>query len=190
MTHSVRALTALAAAVAIAALAGCAPSEPDPAPTTATPTVAVTATPTPSETPTEAPAADPACDTIIPGDVAADFENAGLTSQTDVFRIGPTEIPGGLWCRWGDANAPGDHVQIFGWAPLDPSEASQYQSTMVQEGWLREDDDDSVYLTEDPDTAAAVDDDGYGWTYQFGDGWVKFADTKQGLLLIDWPPAD
>ena len=29
--------------------------------------------------------------------------------------------------------------------------------------------------------------EGYGLTYLFGDGWVKYADTKQGLLLVVWP---
>ena len=53
----------------------------------------------------------------------------------------------------------------------------------------REDAAEGVYVTESPETAIATDEEGYGMTYLFGDGWVKLADTKQGLLLIEWPPA-
>ena len=44
---------------------------------------------------------------------------------------------------------------------------------------------DSI-VTESADTTVATDDEGYGLTYLFGDGWVKYADTKQGLLLVTW----
>ena len=37
------------------------------------------------------------------------------------------------------------------------------------------------------DTAVATDDEGYGLTYLFGDGWVKYADTKQSIALVEWP---
>lgn len=30
-----------------------------------------------------------------------------------------------------------------------------------------------------------TDGEGYGMTYLFGDGWVKVADTKQGLVLVE-----
>ena len=55
------------------------------------------------------------------------------------------------------------------------------------QGWVREDSAEGVYITESPETTIAVDEEGYGMTYLFGDGWVKLADTKQGLLLIEWP---
>ena len=32
-----------------------------------------------------------------------------------------------------------------------------------------------------------TDAEGYGITYLFGDGWVTFSDTRQGLLLIQRP---
>ena len=38
-----------------------------------------------------------------------------------------------------------------------------------------------------PGTAIATDDEGYGMTYLFTPGQVTVADTKQGLLLIEWP---
>ena len=44
-----------------------------------------------------------------------------------------------------------------------------------------------VYVTESPSTVIAPDENGYGITYLFADGQVTVADTKQGLLLIEWP---
>ena len=46
---------------------------------------------------------------------------------------------------------------------------------------------DGLIVTESSETTVATDEDGYGLTYLFGDGWVKYADTKQGLLLVRWP---
>jgi hypothetical protein len=45
---------------------------------------------------------------------------------------------------------------------------------------------EGLIVTESADTTVATDDQGYGLTYLFGDGWVKHADTKQGLLLVTW----
>ena len=44
-----------------------------------------------------------------------------------------------------------------------------------------------MIVTESADTAVATDDEGYGLTYLFGDGWVKYADTKQSIALVEWP---
>lgn len=175
---------------ALAALTACGGGAPSP---TSTPTTTPTATtaPEPSNTPTTEPPAqaDPTCDTIIPPDVVSDLNDAGWSFQEDVFRVGATEIPDGITCTWGDAKVASDNVQMYGWAPLAADEATRQENALVQEGWEREQGDDGVYITENPDTAVNTDDDGYGWTYLFGDGWVKFADTKQGLLLVEWPPA-
>ncbi len=185
-----RSLATLAVAVAAVALVGCGAAAPETAPSSVAPSTPAPsgsapqdAGPTPSQ-----PAPDPACDTIIPADVVQAFTDAGWGSQQDVFRIGATEIPGGLTCTWGDLSVASDHVQMFGWAPIDADTAAQQQAALLQEGWFREDGPDGVYITENKDTVVAPDEDGYGWTYLFGDGWVKFADTKQGLLLVSWPP--
>lgn len=186
-----RTLAGVALALGAAAvLAGCAAPEPDPEPTSQAPT----STPTeraPEETtePTPEPQADPTCETIIPADVVASFEEANWTFREEVFRVGATEVPDGITCTWGDMSVASDHVQMFGWAPLDADQSAQLQSTLLQEGWLREEGSTGTYITEDPDTAVAPDDEGYGWTYLFGDGWVTFADTKQGLVLVEWPSA-
>lgn len=171
-------------------VAGCsAPApEPDPTETTAS-TPTSSPEPEPDDTSTEAPIAEDAtCETIIPAETVADFESIGWTVQADRFYLGELEIADGLQCVWADFDGPaGDHVQLFGWAPITASQAETAQAELEGQGWIREDGAEGVYITENPDTTIAVDDEGYGLTYLFGDGWVIFADTKQGLLLIERP---
>ena len=52
---------------------------------------------------------------------------------------------------------------------------------------MRADVDDHTFITEPPQFSIAVDEDGFGMTYEFGDGWVTVSDTRQGLLLITPP---
>jgi len=172
-------------------VSACAPSpeQPDPQTTEAAPTP-TTPAPEPSSTPDPEPADadDPTCETLIGEAVIADFESYGWTVRAEPFYIGGFEVPGGLRCVWADFEGlAGDHGQMFGWAEISESDASQSQDELVSQGWIREDAAEGVYITESPDTAIAVDENGFGMTYLFGDGWVTFADTKQGLLLIEWP---
>ncbi|GAA2012527.1 hypothetical protein [Microbacterium ulmi] len=182
-----------AAALVIAATAvfatGCAttpqaaPTEDSaPAPTQTDAAPEGTATPDAPESP-----ADPTCETLIPPATVADFEAVGWTVQPDAFWIGSLEIPGGVFCRWGDFSTASDHMQMFGWAPISADDAKSVQEELVAGGWRKEEASDGVYITESPDTALTTDDEGYGLTYLFRDGSVTFADTKQGLLLVEWP---
>ncbi|WP_125132197.1 hypothetical protein [Microbacterium sp. 10M-3C3] len=183
------AAAALAPALALTLAACGAENKPDTVPTTLAPPTAVATSPAPSPTRTTAtPDADPACETILPEDTVADFEQVGWTAQADVFRIGGTEVPGGIQCTWGDYTVATDHVQVFGWAPIDDSDAEAAEQQLVSEGWRREEGNGGVYVTESAESAIATDEDGYGFTYFFGDGFVKVSDTKQGLILIEWPP--
>ena len=131
--------------------------------------------------------ADPTCETIIPAATVADFESVGWTARAEPFRIGELEIPEGVQCVWGDFTTATDHVQIFGWAPISEDDAAEAQDALVGQGWTRRRDRPrDVIVTESAETTVATDDEGYGLTYLFGDGWVKYADTKQGLLLVTW----
>lgn len=174
-----------AGAVAIAALlAGCSGPGPDEAPT-------VTSTPAPSRTadpiPTVSAAADPACDTIITRSLVDTFTAEGWTAKKEPFLAADITLPGGIICTWGDFTVGSDHVQIFGWAPATSAQQDAIRAQLLSQGWQLADDATGAYITESSATAIAKDRDGYGMTYQFGDGWVRFADTKQGLLLIEWP---
>ena len=188
-----RVLVAVSAALlATVVLTACAPgssTNPDPtgAPPDSLPAEPSGATPTGTPDP-DANAADPTCETIIPGTTATDFLSIGWTSQSEPFRIGATEVSGGILCKWSDGSATADRVQMFGWAPIDDAAASTAVRDLTGSGWKREEGENGqVYITENPEWLGGRGVDGYGITYLFGDGWVKVADTKQSLVLIDWP---
>lgn len=186
---------ALGALLAAATLTACAaPAEPD-AVRTPTPEATASAPPAPVAT-TEpaaeddpAPEGEPTCETIITEGTVEGLKSQGWTSKQEELRIGDQVFDGGLLCLWSDFTAPSDHGQMYGWAPLDAEASSTAQSTLQTEGWLRSTEGDSIFFTEDPEVAIATDENGFGMTYEFGTGWVKLADTKQGLLLIEWEQA-
>lgn len=171
-------------------LSACAASgSPDPEPTTNATTPAPAA---PESTPTTEPGPastpDPTCETLIGEAVVADFDSVGWTVRAEPFYIGSLEVPDGLRCVWANFDSPaGDHGQMFGWAEISDEDAAAAQEELVAQGWLREEAPEGVYITESPETAIAADENGYGMTYLFSGGTVKFADTKQGILLIEWP---
>lgn len=178
---------ALAAAFLVTACAAAPPPAPQSTqPTAGTPTATA---PEPSATPTQdASGEEPTCETLIGAEIVADFESVGWTARAEELYIGEKTLDGGLQCVWADFSSPaGDHLQMFGWGTITDEEASESQTWLVSQGWVREESEEGVYITTPKGTAIVVDDDGYGMTYLFGDGWVKFADTKQGLLLIEWP---
>ncbi|WP_309129333.1 hypothetical protein [Microbacterium sp.] len=184
---------AFGALLAVVALSACsAPAQSDdsrtPAPkppASESPAPVVTTEPVDEMTP--APSAIPACDTIITEGTVEALSSEGWTAKQEEFRIGDTALEGGLLCLWSDYSTASDHGQMYAWAPLDAQTADPAQRSLQAEGWLRSVEGDSVYFTEDPEFAIATDENGFGMTYEFGDGWVKLADTKQGLVLIDWP---
>ena len=184
-------LTALALSATLAACSGA----PQPETTaTATSKPAASDTPAPSTSPepvetehVDEPAADPTCETIIAPSTIEIFEEHNWTHEQHDFRIGADVIEGGLQCIWGDYTVASDHVQVFGWAPISAAESSAEQQKLLADGWIRADEGGRTYITEDPEFSMSVDEAGYGMTYEFGDGWVTVADTKQGLVLIQHP---
>lgn len=172
------------------ALAGCASTIPDPVDTTT-----ATAEPAPagaSPTATTEPTPDAertTCESLIPQSLVDEFGTNGWTAQEEAFRVGEITLDEGLTCVWGDYSVATDNVQIFGWAPITASDASTVRAELIASGWQRIDDSSGEFLTESPDTVISPDEDGYGLTYQLGDGWILFADRKQSLLLIERPDA-
>ena len=81
-------------------------------------------------------------------------------------------------------------MQIFGWAPVDDATAVSARNELVASGWQVEVDADGTYVTENPEWLGGRGVDGYGLTYLFGEGWVKLADTRQSLILVDAPRQD
>lgn len=180
-----RALAALCAAAALLITAGCSTIPASPGASATPRATAGTSRPTPSSTTVAAPT----CLTLLDARTVKAFQSSGWQSRQDPFRLGSTEVPGGLECTWGDFSIPSDNVQVFGWAPLGESAAQAAQRALLEQGWHRLDQGGRTYFTEDPANSMHLDADGFGFTYQFGDGWVKASDTKQGLLLVAWPPA-
>ncbi len=190
MTSPLLRASRAAALVAASALllAGCAGGDSEPAVSTPAPVASGDAEATPTATTTPTPeAAAPTCETLIPQSVIDEFTANNWTYEQDVFRIAEMTLDDGIECVWGDYTVASDHVQIFGWAPISSSDADTARADLLAAGWQVVDDPSGDFITENPDTAVARDEDGFGLTYEFGEGWVTLADTKQGLLLIEHP---
>lgn len=166
MTRRVAPAAALVAA-SLLALAGCA-AEND--------------APTPDET-----TAELTCAALVSPGLADDLADLGWEAREEPFMVGATELDGGIQCKWGDPEGDGEAMQLYAWAPLEPERAAELEDELESEGWVREEEDSRVILTENPETAFQTDENGYGFTYAFGDGWVSFSDTKAGLDVIRWP---
>ncbi|MDQ0645272.1 hypothetical protein [Microbacterium murale] len=189
MTRRIPLATLAAVTIALTLSACTAAPEPTPTPT---PPPTETATPAPepsvSETPEpeETPQAAPTCETIIAPSTVTALSDHGWTHREHQFRLGEDVVEGGIQCVWGDYTVASDHVQVFGWAPMDQAASNTAQQKLLSAGWQRADSDGHVYITENPDTAFAVDEEGFGMTYEFGDGWVTVADTRRGLVLVEF----
>ncbi|MBA8817385.1 hypothetical protein FHX48_002484 [Microbacterium halimionae] len=171
-------------------VSGCASAEePAAEPSTAASQAEEPLEPTATVTPEPTEHVDPTCTTILPEATVADFESVGWSAREDLMRVGTLQLAGSVMCTWGDFSVATDHVQVFGWAPTTGAEASEARSELIEQGWVVVNDDSGNFVTENPETAIATDDDGFGMTYWFTDDGIKLADTKQGLLLIEWPPA-
>lgn len=172
-------------------LAGCAtPSEsvPTRAPVTTAPTPTTTSgsEPTPTASAT-AGASSVTCDSLVSADILADLTTQGWTYREEPFTVGDVTIDDGVQCMWADFTTASGNLLLFGWAPITTDDAAAAQENLVAQGWTVEQASDGVYVTEDASQAPTVDENGYGMTYEFGDGWVTMSDTKQNLLLIERP---
>lgn len=186
---NVRLPLAVGALLLAAGLAGCSSSTPDAA-SSAEPSENVTtpkadSSPAPTGSATPEPSEELTCATLISQTTVEALTAQGWTTKEKEFQIGEIPMPDGLMCMWADFSTASDHGQMYAYSPIDEATATKAQQSLDDAGWIRSNDASSVYYTEDPEFAIATDDEGYGLTYQFSGTWVKFADTKQGLLLIN-----
>lgn len=183
---------ALALGAAALLLTGCG-SSADPTPTTTVGTQTPTTAPTPGDpaaTPEETPAASAepvTCESLVVADTRDQFDAQGWTAKESPFVIDDVTLDGGMQCDWADYSVESGNFLTFAWAPITAEQATTAEDALQGQDWIREDGADGVYITEDPEQALTVDDENYGVTYLFGDGWVIMSDTKQQLLLIDRP---
>lgn len=175
----------LALLIALTACAGSTTPAPARSTPAAPPPPVATTEPVEQPEPVETPA-QLTCESMITGGTVDALVSSGWTGKPKDFMVGDVDLSAGLLCFWADYGVASDHGQLYGWAPISTEDAAKAQTTLISSGWKREDGAEGIYLTEDPKFAMSLDENGYGMTYLFGDGWVKLADTKQGLILIDW----
>jgi hypothetical protein len=171
--------------VALTACAGPSSPAPSASPQATDPGPQASVEPVATPEPT-APSTELTCESMISAGTVDALTDAGWTAQPKDFVIGDITMTDGLLCFWADYEVASDHGQLYGWSAMSASDAADAQITLLASGWTREDSAEGIYITEDPQYSMGTDDAGYGMTYLFGDGWVKFADTKQGLILIEW----
>ncbi|GAA1648964.1 nitrate ABC transporter substrate-binding protein [Microbacterium flavum] len=188
MTRRLAALAPLALAALL--LAGCSGgAAPDPtatvgtgAPTTAPPVAGTDPTSSPDAT-----APGVTCDALVIPDLHAELVEKGWSFKETPFAVAGVTLDDGIECTWADFAKPSGALLLFGWASLTGDQATTIQRSLEQQGWKRESDGENVFLTQDASQAPTVDENGYGMTYEFGDGWITLSDTKQNLLLIQRP---
>lgn len=134
----------------------------------------------------ETPAEELTCEAILRPSFVTELTDLGWSARQDPFRVGEHELKGGVQCVWGDYEHGTDIAQMYGWAPVSAEQSTELQTYLEDNGWLKEEEGDYVYLTENPEIVSYIPEGEYGMTYQFADGWVAMADTKQGLDLITW----
>lgn len=204
-----RALTAASLALSAALiLAGCSGSDANTAP-------AETAAPAASAAPTAEPAAPPAaeatpeptaaekltCAQMIPESVATALTAQGWTATESAMYAGSSPILDSLVCTWAPAGSFAG--QMYGVGRVTDAEANQLRSDLNIQGWVTEESSEGVYYSAPvaPTPVAPSATPGAtsapvpnapsanmaGFTYLFGDGWVKYSDTRDGLLLIVTP---
>ena len=129
-------------------------------------------------------AVDMTCESIMRPSFVDQLKDLGWVVQPSTFHIGEHAIDGGIQCVWGD-EAGIDSGQMYGWAPIDADTSLDMQQYLEDNGWIRTEDDEYVYLNEDPALGYASNPEDV-ITYQFAPGWVALADSKSGLALVTW----
>lgn len=191
----------LAGALSLSACA--APAGPAAEAPSATPTATPSTTPsavrteTPSATPSSAPSATAAryasCDEVITPAFAQNVADngwigwnmAGQTIGHSPFDVFPGGAPAGqLSCRFGAGpDVPTDNVLDLAWAPVDDTAAQAAQDALADAGYQRIDVTDGVQWAMRAEDGWA-DDEGWGMTYHFTPGEVRWAVIRDELSLL------
>lgn len=179
---------------------------PAPVESAATPS----ATPSRSASPAPSPSASatPSATFTPPAVVAATCDNTSTAAframmasngwiswETQNEAIGATpfdDFPNGrpegaIVCRWGaDPNLATDDIFDLAWAPIDPENAVAAMQKLEEQGFIRTETPDGVYLSVKGDPGWA-DDEGWGTTYYFGIEDVRWAITKADTQYVKAP---
>jgi hypothetical protein len=124
-------------------------------------------------------------------DALARYQAAGWTGQVrdQAWLIAGMPVADGILCQWmEDHTVATDNFTFLGWAPVADAEA-MISDLILEGGWRREDAAEGIYVTaDDAQMMPIVDAEGYGTTYLFVDGQVRYASTKSELASITAPP--
>jgi hypothetical protein len=106
----------------------------------------------------------------------------------DVFPNGSPD--GAIVCRWGEGpGAATDNNVDLAWSPIDPESAVAAMARLEEEGYVRIDAPESVYLAM-PGPEGYTDAEGYGETYFFGFDDVRWAATKAEVTAYVKAPGE
>lgn len=180
------ALLALLAASTLVAT-GCAGAPDSGEAASAAPASAAPASPSAAPEPTETTAtvAPATCENIISPSALESFKTEGWSAEDEPFTVAAVTLADGISCTWTNAQQAGGAILVFGWSPITAEQTAQAEQSLEADGWTAEPTDEGLMVTIDPNMAITVDDEGFGETYLFGDGWVIMAGTKQNLILVD-----
>ncbi|CDK00547.1 putative Nitrate/sulfonate/bicarbonate ABC transporter periplasmic protein [Microbacterium sp. C448] len=138
-----------------------------------------------------APSIELTCDNTMSPDALARYQAAGWTGQVrdQTWLIAGEPVTDGILCQWmEDHSVATDNFTWLGWAPVADAEAT-ISDLILEGGWRREDAAEGIYITaDDAQMMPIVDAEGYGTTYLFVDGQVRYASTKSELGSITAPP--
>lgn len=190
---------ALTTLVITASVAGCGGASADGGDETARASDAATVAPSPTPTPT--PTSTPlalTCESIVTADTVSGLSSEGYTGLKwgdGPWTIGDQPFADGLACIWSQDHSVGtDNFLWFGWSPADDASRSAAIASLTADGsFVAEETAEGTYVTIDQAQAVTVDENGYGTTYLFSDGWVIGAFTRAGLQAVqvpaEWTPA-
>lgn len=184
LRHGIAGVASLAVVMsAITALSGCSANAHPPASSAPTAAASAPARPSPAST------THPTCTGILTVGTVHALTQAGWSPRQDPFYIGNMRMSGGIQCTWGDPRHPTDDVQLYGWAPTTPARTRAAEQELDASGWRRLVDGGDTCYTAVGGMITTADSDGFGMTYCFAGDHVTVADTRQGLLLVRWPPS-
>jgi len=165
-------------------------AEPTPSATAASPSPTQSPSATPTPTPTPSPTAEQAevtCDDIATAVFLEKMASNGWVSwQTQDQAIGARPFedfpngspPGAIVCRWGAGpEVATDNIIDLAWTPIDPENAVAAMQKLADQGYVRTDAPDGVYLSlTGPE--GYTDAQGWGETYYFTAYDVRWAATR------------
>ena len=189
-THKLTTIAVVGSALLF--VTGCSTGGPVAAPTQTaneTPSAVSTPTETSDPTPTEAAppveeAIAPTCENIVSADVLAEMQGFGWIPTLEPWVL-PGDVEAGILCTWDLTSppAPADSASRYGWAALTPGEEAQVIAALGEDAALIREEVDGDLRFVSPD-GPNTDAEGFGYTFIFSGGNVRYSITKADALTV------